>query len=438
MLRCIICGRLNKYHLFIIISIVFQILYEAIYGFNYYDKIFDDVKIFHNKGHEYFSKNILIHLIFSHIGLFIIAIPFYIYENKSSKKLIEESIFLENRNRKNKKKHQNLLILLIVFLWILEEYIYIFYALILSGLEFWFLELLIIYYLTSKEFNLELYKHQKLALTINSFPLITKFIFIILSTKLEKKTSNLIYIKYIWTIPLGIIIYLVVAAIRSYVNLKIHRIILYNYVSQNKVLMIYGLMGAILTSIFCIFTSIFNCKEGEIADYFCKVSENNGNDKFIDSFPVYHNTFQGYSNEDKIQIVLEIFAIIFGGLAFFVHKLNVVLVIKYFSPVYFAFTFPILFLIRKIILIINTLFISKSFFIKDVRGINKLKFFFDMIGDILSIISFLIYSEIIELNFLGFNYHTRRLIMDRALNEPLPEVEVEDEENDELNPLEYI
>ena len=411
--RYIICGRLNKYYLLIIISIVFQIIYEAIYGFNYYEKIFDDVKIFHNKGQEYFSKNILIHLIFSHIGLFIFTIPIYIYQNKLSKELIEESIFLENR--KNKKKHQNLLILLIVFLWILEEYLFIFYALILDGLEFWFLELLIIYYLTTKEYNLNLYRHQKLSLTINIFPLIIKFIFIILSTKLEKKTSNLIYIKYLWIIPLGIIIYLVVAAIRSYVNLKIQKIILDNNVSQNKVLMIYGLMGAIITSIFSIFTSIFNCKEGEISDYFCKVSENNGNDKFIDSFPVYHNTFQGYSNEEKIQIVLEIFAIIFGCLAFFVHKLNIVLVIKYFSPVYFAFTFPILFLFRKIILIINTLFISKSIFIKDVRGINKLKFFFDMTGDILSIISFLIYTEIIELNFLGFNYHTRRNIIDRAL-----------------------
>ena len=434
--RYIICRRLNKYHLFIIISIVFQIVYEAIYGFNYYEKIFDDVNIFHNKGHEYFSKHILIHLIFSHIVLFIFTIPFYIYENNSSKALITESLFLDNKNRNNNKKNQNLLlILLIVFLWILEEYLFLFYALILGGLEFWLLELLIIYYLTSKAFKLKLYKHQKLALTINLFPLIIKFIFIILSTKLEKKTSNLIYIKYIWIIPLGIIIYLVIATIRSYVNLKIQKIIIYNNVSQNKILMIYGLMGAIITSIFCIFTSIFNCKTVEISDYFCKVSENNGNDKFIDSFPIYHNTFQGYSNEDKTQIVLEIFAIIFGGLSFFIHKLNILLVIKGFGPVFFVFMFPILFLFRKLILIINTLFISKSFFINDVMRINKLKFFFDMIGDILSLISFLIYSEIIELNFLGLNYNTKKHIMDRAiLNEPLPE----DEENDDLNPLEYI
>ena len=85
--KYIICSYFNKYLLFIIISIVFQIVNEAIYGFNYYENIFDDVKIFHNKGHEYFSKHILIHLIFSHICLFIFTIPFYIYENKLSKTL---------------------------------------------------------------------------------------------------------------------------------------------------------------------------------------------------------------------------------------------------------------------------------------------------------------------------------------------------------------
>ena len=98
-------------------------------------------------------------------------------------------------------------ILLIVFLWIVEEYLFIFYTLILAGLEFYFLELLIIFYLTSKVLHLKMYRHHKLALTINLFPLILKFIIIILSIKLEKNTSNLIFIKYIWAVPLGVLIY---------------------------------------------------------------------------------------------------------------------------------------------------------------------------------------------------------------------------------------
>ena len=72
-------------------------------------------------------------------------------------------------------------------------------------------------------------------------------------------------------IPLGILIYLILALIRSFVNSEIYKINNYYSIFPNKVLMIYGLMGAIITSIFCVFTSIFNCNDGEIQNYICNV-----------------------------------------------------------------------------------------------------------------------------------------------------------------------
>ena len=437
MRKYIIFGRFNKYHLIIFISIIFQIINEAIYGFNYNENIFDDMKIFHNKGHEYFSKHILIHLFFSQIGTFIFTIPFYIYEIKALKENYTDSLLLDNKKNKKNKKKQYLLTLLITLLWIVEEYLFIFYAMILGGLEFWFLELLIICFLTSKMFHLKIYKHQKLALILNIFPLFIKFIFIILSTKLEKKTSNKIFIKYIWLIPLGFLIYLILAFIRSFVNIKIQKLFNYYFASQNKILMIYGLMGAIITSIFCIFTSNFNCNAGEIQDYFCNVSEYNSSKKYMDSFPIYHNTFQGYSN-DKTQIILEILVIIFGGITFFINKYSFLLLIKYFNSVFFVFSFPILFLLRKIILIINTLFISKSFFVKEVMRINKFKCFFEMIGDFLSIVSFLIYFEIIELNFCNYNNDIIRNIKNRGFDIIEPEPYPEDEDIEDSSPIVYV
>ena len=82
MSKYISCGYYKKIYLNIIILIVFQIVNEAIYRFNYYENIFDDVKIFHNIGNEYFSKHIFIHLIFSYTVLFIFSMIFYIYEVK--------------------------------------------------------------------------------------------------------------------------------------------------------------------------------------------------------------------------------------------------------------------------------------------------------------------------------------------------------------------
>jgi len=395
------CGIYSKFYLILFISIVFQILNEAIYKFNYYENIFDEVKIFHNRGHEYFSKHILIHLIFSYTGLFIFSIPFYIYYNKLEKNILDSSSSFERRKPLLK---QYFFILLIVFLWIVEEYLFIFYNFILGGLDSWFLELLIVCYLAREKLHISFYKHHKLSLAINLLPFILKCISIILSTKLEKETSNLIYIKHIWMIPLGILIYIMLALIRSFVNLKIYKIsnILF---FPNKLLMIYGLIGAIITSIFCIFTSIFNCNDGEIQNYFCNVSKNNITDKYIDSFSIYHNTFQEYSNNDKTQITIEILVIIFGGITFFINKFLSLKIIST-DIVLYVYTFPILFLFKKIILIINTLFISKRFFIKDILGINKLKFFLDLIGDIFYFISFLIFSEIIILHCRTFYNNT--------------------------------
>ena len=417
---CISFGNFHKYFFILFISIIFQIVNEAIYGFNYFEHIFDDVKIFHNEGHEYFSKHILIHLIFSYIGLFIFTVPFVIYEYISSKYAKEEITLdtFRNRRRRRRKNIKNYTwILLTAFLWVVEEILFIFYTSILGGLEFWLLELLIVFYLSSKMFHTNIYNHQKCSMLVNLFPLLTKYILVILSVKLEKKTSNLIYIRHLWVVPIGILIYSIIAFIRSFANIKLKTIMDFNFTSHNIILMIYGALGAIITSILCIFTSNFNCNLGEIENYICNVSENNNTIKYIDSFSIYHNTFQGYSNDDSSQIKFEIMVIIFGGITFFINRYSSLLVIRALNPVIYAFSFPILFLFRKITLIINTLIISKSIYIRDVTGISKLKFSFDIIGDILSFISFLVYTEIVEINIFGLNYNIAKNIISRTIEE---------------------
>ena len=399
MRKYIICGRFQKYFLALFITVIFQIVNEAIYGFNYFENIFDDVKIFHNKGHEYFSKHILIHLFFSYIGLFALTTIIYFFKVRILK---DHSIFCSFY------LPQYFWIALIVFIWVVGDYFFIFYSFILGGLEFWLLELLIVSYLNSKIFHNKINIYQKLAKIINIFPLILKFISVALSKKLEKEASNLIYIKHLWMIPVGIIIYLILALLRSFANLKIKDIFDYRTNFQYEVLIIYGLIGIATTSIVCFFTSNFNCNIGEIQDYLCKVSENNDIKKFIDSVPIYLNIFEKYSIEEKTQKTFEILVIIFGSLTFIINKYSSLFVIHYLNLQFFVFSFPLLFLLRKIALIINTLCISKGIFKKDVMGINKTKFFLDIIGDILSFVSFLIFSELILFNFGKYrNYHPR-------------------------------
>ena len=93
---------------------------------------------------------------------------------------------------------------------------------------------------------------------INMFPLILKFISVVLSTKLEKETSNLKYIKHLWIILVGIIIYLIMTFLRSFANLKIKRIIDTRSNFQYEVFIINGLIGIVIISIVCFFTSNLN------------------------------------------------------------------------------------------------------------------------------------------------------------------------------------
>ena len=91
------------------------------------------------------------------------------------------------------------------------------------------------------------------------------------------------------------------------------------------------------------------------------------------------------------------------------------MIIKYYTPIHVIFSFPIQFFIKKVFLLIFTaIFFPDELFPKE----NQLKkFLLDESGDIASIIGFLIYLEMIELNFWGFNYNLKKNIINRGEND---------------------
>ena len=74
---------------------------------------------------------------------------------------------------------------------------------------------------------------------------------------------------------------------------------------------------------------------------------------------------------------------------------------------------PIFFILKKIILIINNLVRDETFF-KDIENYKPTRFFLDIGGDIVCLIGFLIYLEIIELNCFNLNYNLRKNIILRG------------------------
>ena len=92
-------------------------------------------------------------------------------------------------------------------------------------------------------------------------------------------------------------------------------------------------------------------------------------------------------------------------------------IIKDLSPTHVIFSIPIFYFCEKSLAILKTLCVEKRIILKKhINFINE-KLSFDMTSDILAFIGFLIYLEIIELKFSGFDYNLRKNIEIRKKKE---------------------
>jgi len=113
-------------------------------------------------------------------------------------------------------------------------------------------------------------------------------------------------------------------------------------------------------------------------------------------------------------MIKEIIIILLAGIAYFYYKYFCLMIIKFLSPIHYIFSNQIYFCLKKIVLPIYTFINEGSFFIKDSMNYIIPKYILDTSGDFLSLIGFIVFLELIELNFCGFNKDLRRKIMDRS------------------------
>ena len=441
------CGKFNKYSYYIFLSIFFDLINDALYGFNYLD-IFQDVKILDTKAQKYFSWHHIIHQTFNYFGVIIFAIFIIIYEKNASKKPYKISNSNTDSNTKqillihndsedlhNEKKYF-IISLIIIFFWIIEELLIDIYIYALKDLDFWMVELIIITKINSIMFNIDIYDHQKFALWFNIFPCLLKIVTIVLSVfdnhdkYFEENKNEHIPIFYNLNkiyIPIGIVIYIVLITIRSYVNAKIKWLMDLKYISHSKLLLYYGIIGTIICAIISTVSTFVKCRdifeEFDINDYICKIPyHENGThikkEKYFESVSYYYRTFKGEISDEfkQIEIFYEII-IIFGGIiTFFFEKYFSILVIKYLTPVHLIFSIPLFYFIQKAVLILYNLAIDQLYIHSAIKYIS-IKFILDIFGDFFSIFGFLIYLEMIELNFGKYNYNTKQNIIRRSFEE---------------------
>jgi hypothetical protein len=305
-------------------------------------------------------------------------------------------------------------------------------------------------------FKIEIYNHQKCAMWFTLVPCSFKILTIVLSSlgniDINDKKHPILYIyKKLLYIPIGILFYIILIIIRAYVNTKIKWFMDLKYISPSKLLIYYGIMGTIICTSISTVTTYIKCDlsdhEKKLYNYYiCKIPYNgsdikiNSTERYFENFKIYFDTFLGKVNTEhnNIEIIYEIIIIFLGMITFFFHKYFMIKVIQDLTPVYLVLSIPLYYIFQKIILVINNILKKGTFFSNDAIDFIISKFILDYAGDLFSIIGFLIYLEIIELNFCDYNYNIKINITKRSLlesndiNEPEKSInnEVEDQEED--------
>ena len=264
----------------------------------------------------------------------------------------------------------------------------------LKGLDFWMLEIVFICYITLIIFNMPIYNHKKLSIfIIISFGTILKSLSIINILKDEKDKK--LYKDYIWIMPIGIIIFMLITLLRGYSYCKLKWIFDIKYISIFKLLFMYGIFGSIFCFIGSLISTNIPCADQEkyqYIEYICK-KHKNGN-RYFDHFMIF---FENIFNKEKwyLYIFLEIIEITLS----FLNNLFMMQIIKYLNPEYLVCSKYIKYFICQLIMFIIDYDIKKIY---------------DLLAQFFSILASLIYLEFIELLCYQLNYNLKKNIKKRA------------------------
>ena len=79
--------------------------------------------------------------------------------------------------------------------------------------------------------------------------------------------------------------------------------------------------------------------------------------------------------------------------------------------------------------------IAEGYYFGEERKDNKIliiKFILNIFENFLGFIGFLVYSEIIELNFCGLSYNLRRKIIERSIEDSIQKISCNEDQNESL------
>ena len=439
-MKYIAIGNCTKYNIYLLISFLCEFLMDFLFGLNSSNK---------QKPARFFSFRAKIkdHVLFENFiriaSIFFGGVILHIFEKRNESKK-ERTFSIEDYERmKNdllQKKDESIILNLIVIGVLFSLYIILkdFINQTHVHLGFWTFEIMYICIISHFIFKIKIYKHRKVAVGIMLILAIVEFIgYLIPSTKHEnvenmneltdKNVFDITIIKFgTFAIPLLFIASELIHVQRDYCWLKSKYLMDVRSFSPYKIFITIGTIGFIFIIIFfSIFTNVpcktfnninkigddyINIETGEplqLYKEYCSLEDYDENTKTLyllyDSFSLIT---QEYSNTDK-ENMLEIFLII--PLLFIFNLVNEVsrlMMVRYTDPNNILIYKNFYYFVKRIIQII----INKG----DEQYITYIQFFTLEIEELISIVSNMIYIEVLELKFCGLDYELKKNISQRS------------------------
>lgn len=399
----IIFGNCSKFYLYILGAFFFEFFSDLIISFK---DIKSDSKINIFGFKTVLKDHKMIKFFYKYLGMMIFGILFFFIEKSKMSdgfKKKESFIPINGENKINKNAFKELLIIGIIFSSqaIIRKLLSI---LRFSKFDYWVFNIIFITIFMKFIFKINVYKHQKFSLI---------FIFMLNFSLLlwanlknshkdinddSKKINGFEYINQVLGSPFySILIYLVyilLSAGTSYSRVLSKQIMEHKYQSKYKIIYIIGIFGVVFILITLIFTSIFKCG-GNIK----KICPN----EHFDSLTNYFSELKESFSDNKIPFFSEIFLI--NPLFLFV------------SFIQFTFEYHIIFYLNpNFILISDSLYFATQNlfqFIFDFGNIES-DFYLNFIVEIITLLAYCIYLEIIEIRCFELNRNTRKSIMKRG------------------------
>jgi hypothetical protein len=357
----------------------------------------------------------LIRVLYGYISFIIFGIIFYYISEKSKdnkktankKSPLQQTFIVRSIELTTKVKIEIIIICGLYTLIKVLRKIVNFYK--IGDLDFWIFNIVFISLFMYYYFRIHIYKHHKYSLLFIFF---TNLCLLFIAAAIKKNDNNpkekTIFQRHGWKCLFIIIMYIIFSMVSSFSKVASKKLMDINYLSPYKMIFYIGVFGVFFTLISLIFTGNISC--GSISQY-CKLvkydEKHNTTYTYLDSISFYFSDMKDiYDNKQYKDFYIEIFIVIpLYLIANFCEFLFEILLILYLNTNY--------------ILISDCIYYGTSKLIEFIfnKNYGPKKFWVEFIAELLTLLGYTIYLEIIELKFCELDKDIKKNITERSVRE---------------------